>query len=215
MSRLRLTSGDFSAMESRYRATLANSLTGYKPANLVGTFNREGGANLAIMSSAVHLGSHPPLIAMVIRPDSAERHTLRNLLETGVFTLNHVGEHMVERAHQTAARYPDTVSEFEAVELEPHWDSEFPAPFVADSPLQLGLELREHQQLTINDTNLVIGEVVLAMLPEGAVSELGHLDINALASVAVSGLDTYHAPQRIKRMAYAKPDLPPRVLDGD
>jgi flavin reductase (DIM6/NTAB) family NADH-FMN oxidoreductase RutF len=209
---MRLSAADFAAMDSRYRATLANSLTGYKSANLVGTCDGEGGTNLAIMSSAVHLGSNPPLLAIVIRPDSAERHTLRNLLETGFYTINHVGTGIIERAHQTAARYPGAASEFEAVGLEASWDDEFPAPFVAESRVQLGLALREHHHLAINDTNLVIGEVVLARLPGSAISASGDLDINALGSVAVSGLDTYHAGEFLKRMAYAKPDSPPSVV---
>ena len=213
MTGIRLDTADFAAMESRYRATLANCLAGYKPANLVATCSDSGQANVAIMSSAVHLGSHPPLLAVVIRPDSAERHTLANILQTGCFTLNHVGEDMIEAAHQTAARYSHQMSEFAATGLEEAWDTDFPAPFVAGSPLQLGLRLREHHHLEINDTNLVIGEVVLALLPTGAVADDGAADINALGSVAVSGLDTYHSGRLLKRMAYAKPDHPPRVVE--
>ena len=209
---MRLTSVDFEQMDSRVRATLANSLTGFKPANLVGTAGGEHGANLAIMSSAVHLGSHPPLVAIIIRPDSAERHTLSNIRETGFFTLNHVAGHIVEAAHQTAARYARSVSEFEATGLTPLWEDEFPAPFVAESAVRLGLQLREHQRLSINDCNLVIGEIVLACLPPGAVDDEGNLDLAVTGSVAVSGLDTYHMPLWLKQMAYAKPDLPPRAV---
>jgi flavin reductase (DIM6/NTAB) family NADH-FMN oxidoreductase RutF len=209
---MRLTSDDFQAMDSRYRATLANSLSGFKPANLIGTVSTAGQPNLAIMSSVLHLGSHPPLLALVIRPDSAERHTLRNILETGCFTINHVSEPMIDAAHQTAARYPQEVSEFDATGLDALWDDNFAAPFAAQSPLRLGLELREHQHLTINDTNLVIGEIVLAVLPTEVVSVSGALDINAVGSIAISGLDTYHRGQRVKRLAYAKPDQSPQLV---
>ena len=212
MTDLRLTSVDFADMESRFRATLANSLSGYKPANLIATCSDIGQTNLAIMSSAVHLGSHPPLLAIVIRPDSVERHTLRNILQTGYYTLNHVDAEMVPAAHQTAARYPDDVSEFAAVGLEEAWETDFPVPFVAASPVRLGLKLREHHHLAINDTNLVIGEVVLAMLPAAAIAADGALDINALGSVAISGLDTYHSGERLQRMAYAKPGIPPAAV---
>ncbi len=211
---MRLTSDDFQVMDDRYRATLANSLSGFKPANLIGTCDAAGQTNLAIMSSVLHLGSHPPLLAVVIRPDSVERHTLRNILATGFFTINHVSAPMIDAAHQTAARYPREVSEFDATALNTAWDDSFAAPFVAQSPLRLGLKLREHQHLAINDTNLVIGEVILAFIPGEAVSDEGTLDINAVGSVAISGLDTYHLGHRIKRMAYAKPDHPPRVIDA-
>jgi flavin reductase (DIM6/NTAB) family NADH-FMN oxidoreductase RutF len=209
---MRLTSDDFHAMESRYRATLANSLSGFKPANLIGTSNNAGQTNLAIMSSVLHLGSHPPLLAIVIRPDSVERHTLRNILETGCFTINHVSEGIIDAAHQTAARYPQGISEFDATGLDSVWDENFAAPFVAQSPLRLGLELREHQDLSLNNTNLVIGEIVLAFLPSKAVSASGALDLNATGSIVVSGLDTYHRGHRVKKMAYAKPDQSPRVV---
>lgn len=209
---MRLTSDDFQAMDNRYRATLANSLSGFKPANLIGSCDAAGQTNLAIMSSVVHLGSNPLLLGLIIRPDSVERHTLRNILATGFFTINHVSEPMIEAAHQTAARYPQDVSEFDATGLSTAWDDSFAAPFVAQSPLRLGLKFRQHQHLAINDTNLVIGEVVLAFIPEDTVSDDGAIDINAVGSLAISGLDTYHRGHRIKRMAYAKPDHSPRVV---
>jgi hypothetical protein len=33
--------------------------------------------------------------------------------------------------------------------------------------------------------------------------------------MALTGLDTYHAAVPLKRMAYAKPDLPPREFGGE
>ena len=209
---MRLTHDDFQLMDNRYLANLANSLTGFKPANLIGSCDTAGQTNLAIMSSVVHLGSNPLLLGVVIRPDSVERHTLRNILATGFYTINHISEPMIEAAHQTAARYPQDISEFDATGLSAAWDEGFAAPFVAQSPLRLGLKLREHQHLSINDTNLLIGEVVLAFIPENTVSDDGALDINAVGSIAISGLDTYHRGQQIKRMAYAKPDHSPRVI---
>ena len=212
MNSMRLTSDDFTQMDSRYRATLANSLTGYKSANLVGTCNDAGVDNLAIMSSAVHLGSHPPLLAIVIRPDTAERHTLKNILHCGFFTLNHVSEPMIEQAHQTAARYSGDTSEFAATGLSVQREQGFPAPFVEESTIKLGLKFREHQTLSINDTNLVIAEIVIALLPEDCIADDGALNLNQAGTVTISGLDTYHRPQPLKRMSYAKPNLPPRNI---
>ena len=117
-------------MEQRYRANFINSLTGFKSLVLVGTAAINGQKNLAIFNSIVHLGAHPPLIGMVIRPDSVDRHTLQNILETGYYTINHVQEEMMEKAHQTSARYPKTISEFDAVGLEDEVINDFPAPFV-------------------------------------------------------------------------------------
>ncbi len=213
MNTVKLTSADIEQMDSRYRAAFANSLTGYKSANLVGSRSPDGQDNLAIMSSAVHLGSHPPLIALVIRPDSVERHSLRNILATEHYTLNHVSADFVDAAHQTAARYPEDMSEFDATGLQPEWIDEFPVPFVKAASLKLGLRLREHHHLAINDTNLVIGEVEIAIVPESAIREDGSLRFAQLDSLALSGLDSYYRTEPVARMAYAKPDLAPRRLN--
>lgn len=163
---MRINSSDIAAMDSRPRAALINSLSGYKSANLVGTADADGQPNLAVMSSCVHLGSHPPLLAIIVRPGQDERHTLANILARKCFTLNHVNSRIVEQAHQTAARYPAQVSEFDATGLAERWEPGFDAPFVEEAQVRIGLTLREHQTLAINDTHLVIGEVSLIILPD-------------------------------------------------
>ena len=77
MSTISLTGEDLAELSSERRALLINSLPGYKPAMLVGTASAEGDTNLAIISSHFHLGSRPPLLAMILRPDTgnSERHT--------------------------------------------------------------------------------------------------------------------------------------------
>ena len=197
---------DLQQLDTRYRAAFANSLTGFKAANLVGTADSAGKHNLAIMSSAVHLGSHPFLIGLVLRPSEAGQHTLENILELGSYTLNHVHESFYEAAHQTAARYPREVSEFEAVGLTAEMMEGFHAPFIAESHIRLGLELREHHPLAINGTHLLIGEVVLVSVPEVSVAESGSVDLVASGTVTISGLDSYHRVQHLGTLPYAKPD---------
>ncbi|MCR9106970.1 MAG: flavin reductase family protein [Gammaproteobacteria bacterium] len=209
-----LNAADIESMEQRRRAALVNSLSGFKSANLVGTANVRRATNLAIMSSVVHLGSHPPLLALVVRPGGEERHTLANILATGCYTINHVNSALVEAAHQTAARYPNEVSEFTATGLTPRWRDGFDAPAVEEAHVRMGLRLREHQELSINATHLVIGEVVFVELPDNSLRSDGSLDIAAADTVALAGLDSYYLTQPHKRMAYAKPDLPPREVSA-
>ncbi|MDC0361889.1 flavin reductase family protein [Halioglobus sp.] len=204
---------NIAGMEKRARAAFVNSLSGFKSANLIGTRDEQGVTNLAIMSSLTHLGSHPPLFSLVIRPGGDERHTLKNILATGFFTVNHVTAEIIEQAHQTAARYAAGESEFDATGLNPVWQEGFLAPMVQEANVRLGLKLRQHMRLEVNDTHLVIGEVVLACVPEIACRADSSLDLGAAGSVALSGLDTYHTGGEEKRMAYAKPDLPPRQID--
>ena len=209
---MQLNSDDITRMAPRRRAAFVNSLTGFKPANLVGTISPAGQTNLAIMSSAVHLGSDPALLALVIRPGGDERHTLANILARGCYSLNHVTSDIIEQAHQTAARYPQDTCEFEATGLTARWVDGFDAPLVADAGLKIGLQLREHQELAINGTHLVLGEVVLVELQPSWLDDAGGVNPALSDSVALSGLDTYHAARPLKQMAYAKPDLPPRAL---
>lgn len=123
-----LQSDDIAQLPERQRAAFINCLSGFKSANLVGTVSASGQANLALVSSVVHLGANPPLLAFISRPPSVDRHTLEYLRDTGFFTLNHVHEDMLHAAHQTSARYPRDVSEFDAVGLTPCFSTVHPAP---------------------------------------------------------------------------------------
>ena len=211
---MKLTSESLKAMPSRRRAALVNSLSGFKSANLVGTADANGHCNLAIMSSVVHLGSDPALLGLIVRPGGDERHTLANILANGCYSLNHVHADIVAEAHQTAARYAQHTSEFEATGLTPQWWPDFPAPLVAEANVKMAMQLREHHPLEINGTHFLIGEVMAVELPDVAVGEDGAVDLTIADSVALSGLDSYHRAQLHKRMAYAKPELPPREIDS-
>ncbi|MFI2810223.1 MULTISPECIES: flavin reductase family protein [Microbulbifer] len=203
---------DFDQLEKLYRVNLVNSLSGFKSANLIGTADASGHPNLAMFSSIVHLGANPPLIAFINRPDSVERHTLENLLATGWFTVNQVNDDMWQKAHQTSARYPREVSEFDATGLGVATCPVCPAPFVAESRLRFACRLVEHQTLQVNGTVMVIGEIEYLEVEGEAVRNDGYIDIERLGTVAVSGLDSYHRTRRLDRLQYAKPDRPVRPL---
>ncbi len=192
------------AMDKRYRAALINSLTGFKSANLVGTSDELGQTNLALISSAIHVGSAPPLIGHLMRPHTVPRHTLENILSTGEYTLNAVNQVMVEPAHASSARFSREVSEFDATGLSAQFGTTLSAPYVAESPLQVGLRLVEHHMLQSNGCVMVIGEIVELRLSEDVRADDGHLDLVALDLVAISGLDEYLTPSSLGRRSYAK-----------
>ena len=195
---------DFKAMEKRYRAHFINSLSGYKSANLIGTIDQHGVTNLSIVSSVVHLGAEPALIAFVNRPHSVTRNTLDNIFTSQVFTINHVGENIVEDAHHTSARYPAEISEFDQTNLKEEYRS-LAAPYVAQSHIKMGVEYRQKVDIELNGTVLVIGEIIEVILDNVLIHEDGKLDLNQAQSVAVSGLDEYHLTESLGRLAYAKP----------
>lgn len=189
--------------ESFFRRDLINSLTGYKSLNLIGTKNKSGITNLSPFSQVFHIGATPPLVGVLFRPHTVERHTLENILETRFFSLNHVTAEFYKQAHQTAARYEG--SEFEATGLEEFYLEGFYAPFVASSPLQVGCQLVETQTLQVNGTVMVIGSIEHIRVEDKGLRLDGSLDLNALGTVTVSGLDEYHIGKRLAKLSYPKP----------
>lgn len=191
-------------MDKRRRTNLINALSGYKSANLLGSINAQQQTNLALMSSVFHVGANPPLMGCLLRPHSFPRHSLENILEMKCFTLNAVTKSMYKKAHQTSARYSRDQSEFEAVGLTPEYSDVLSAPYVAQSPVQIGLSLVETQTLAVNYTVLVIGEIKEIRLSDNMISEDGHLNFNEIDAVAVTGLDEYHLPASLGRLPYPK-----------
>ena len=193
---------DILSMELRYRANFINCLSGFKSLNLVGTVSREKAiSNLAPFSSAVHIGSNPPLMGMISRPATVIRHTLENIIETGFWTMNQVALDFVTQSHQCAARYE--TSEFEATGLNEFY-GEIPAPYVEESQVKIGLELVEKIDIASNGTILLIGKVVEVFLPEDILRDDGSLDLESANTVTVSGQDTYHLTNELVRLSYPK-----------
>jgi flavin reductase (DIM6/NTAB) family NADH-FMN oxidoreductase RutF len=200
-----LSNAQIMDMEQRKRAQLINSISGFRSVALIGTIDTQGQTNLAIFSSIVHLGSNPPLLGFIMRPDSVERHTLSNIMETGHYTINHINSSMYEKAHQTSARYPKNVSEFDAAQLTPQFKDGFMAPFVKESHIQIGMEFKERIEISINQTSMIIGEIKFVHYPANCLLEDGFIDIEKAGTITSAGLDSYHTTQLLQRLQYAKP----------
>ncbi len=199
-----LTHNDLMAMEKRRRGNLINSAGGFKSVCLIGTIDKVDQTNLAIFSSIVHIGASPPLIAFIVRPDSVERNTLTNILENEYYTINHLNENIYKNGHQTSARYPKEISEFDAVGLTKEFKDNFLAPYVEESNIQLGIKFKERTDLTINGTILIIGQIEHIYFPKECLCEDSFLDLEKANSITCSSLDSYHKTMRLERLSYAK-----------
>jgi flavin reductase (DIM6/NTAB) family NADH-FMN oxidoreductase RutF len=197
---------DILSLEKQKRTNLINSIGGFKSVGLVGTQNKHGQTNLSIFSSIVHIGAHPPLIGLIFRPGKPMRDTLANILETGFYTINHINEAILPQAHQTSAHYASDQSEFDAVGLTPSYEESIPAPFVAESRIQIGVEFKEKLEITSNNTQLVVGEIVFIKVPENCLEPDGFVNLKKVNTLTCSGLDAYHSTNTINRFSYAKPD---------
>jgi len=200
-----LSNAQIMDMEQRKRAQLINSISGFRSVALIGTTDTKGQTNLAIFSSIIHIGSNPPLLSFIMRPDSVERHTLTNILETGFYTINHINAGIYEKAHQTSARYPKNVSEFDATGLTPAFKNDFVAPFVAESHIQIGMEFKERINISINQTSMIIGEIKFVNYPTNCLLDDGFVDIEKAGTITSSGVDSYHTTQLLQKLEYAKP----------
>jgi flavin reductase (DIM6/NTAB) family NADH-FMN oxidoreductase RutF len=201
---IKYSKSDIEAMDRLTRLTLVNSLSGYKPANLVGTISNSGHTNLAIISSVVHLGSDPALLAFIMRPFVGERHTMENILETSFFTINHINRDMAEKAHYTSADFPREVSEFEKCKLSPSFLDGFKAPFVAESHIKIGLSFVETLEIKRNGTIMVIGQVEYVYMDEAYFDQKNGLDLNKAGTICISGLDSYHEVLAFAQFPYAR-----------
>lgn len=207
-----MTCKDFSAeailaMDRDFRTNLINQISGVRTAFLVGSTDNLGQTNLALFNSLVHVGANPPLLGLVFRPLTVSRHTYENIREMGVFTLNLVHRDMIDAAHLCSAKFPKEVSEFDAAGFTPEYRHDFPAPFVAESRLQLGMAWEEEHEVRSNQTIFMVARILHIRIEASALTEDGHLDTRFTEPAGVSGLDTYFSVEEIKRLAYARPNL--------
>jgi len=196
---------DIDAFEKIFRINLINSVTGIKPANLIGTKARSGSTNLAIFSSVVHMGSNPPLIGMISRPsDEVERHTLSNIESTGYYTINHLDVANHRNGHYTSAKFPKDVSEFEACGFSEHFTDNMYAPYVGESKLSLGMKFVETVPIKHNGTILILGEIEEIRYKDLEIEADGSLNLESMNTLGISGLDTYYRMQKIAKHPYAR-----------
>lgn len=198
----KITLNDIQNMSKIYRLNLINSVTGYKPANLIATKNEN--ANLAIFSSIVHLGSNPPLLGHIQRPIIETSHTYKNIKATGFYTINALSIQHAQKAHQTSAKYDADENEFEKCGFTEEYKDQFPAPFVQECQLQLAMKFIEEIPIIINNTKLIIGEIQAIYLNEKCLLEDGNLQLDLIDCAAISGLYSYNSAKLEKMFQYAK-----------
>jgi flavin reductase (DIM6/NTAB) family NADH-FMN oxidoreductase RutF len=226
---MQLNQQEIQGLDKEFRRAFINSLAGFRQAVLVGTQSAAGKTNLAIFNSLIHLGANPALFGLINRPDSVQRDTLQNIESQGVYTLNYVAGADYQKAHQTSARYPQGVSEFEKVGFEEQYrpslaapfepqitDSleaplktqltpPFPAPFVAGAMVQIGMKLEERVDLKINGTVLLIGSIQSVYIDDALVAADGFVNLSEAGVLVSQGLDAYFTTSPLGRLPYAKP----------
>lgn len=205
-----LTKSDIQNMERKRRLNIINSVSGIKPANLIGTKAKDGQTNVAIFSSVLHLGSNPALLGFITRPTGeVPRHTYENLKETGFYTINHVPTKIVNKAHYTSAKVDREISEFERCGLTEEYINGFQAPFVKECSLKIGMRFVEELLIKVNGTIMIIGEIEELIIPDEAVDDKGYIDLSLYNTAGISGLNTYYSLAPVASFPYARPNQIP------
>jgi flavin reductase (DIM6/NTAB) family NADH-FMN oxidoreductase RutF len=201
-------------MDRIKRLNLINSITGIKPGNLIGTKSVTGVSNLAVFTSLFHMGSIPPLLGMLVRPDKdVRRHTLENIRGTRQFTINHIHESIIRQSHYTSAKIDAGVSEFQVCGLEEEYLDNYHPPFVKESTIKMGLTFVEEIPISLNDTILVIGKIDHIIINDNSLLDNGYIDLEIANSVGVSGLNSYYSLNKVMDLPYARvEDIPDSTI---
>lgn len=202
---MKLNREEIGAFEQRIRTTFVNSLAGFRQVVLVGSKSTDGISNLAIFNSLMHIGAQPPLYGILNRPDSVQRDTLQNILETKEYTLNFVRASAFEKAHQTSARYEKDVSEFAEVGFEENYLDGCSAPFVKEAVVKIAMKLEEIIPIPLNGTQLIVGSISQIELNDGMLGQDGFVSLSEVEVLLSQGLDAYFVASPIGRLPYAKP----------
>lgn len=211
---MRVNRDEIERMHRVRRLNLINGITGIKPANLIGTYSKEFGSNVSIFSSVVHLGSNPPLLGFILRPTGdVNRNTYDNILETGFYTINHVHETIAEQSHYTSAKFEHGESEFARCGLTEEFKYDFPAPFVKESYVKIGMKFKEEIYIESNQTRMIVGEIQEIILPDESIDDKGYIRLDRVFDVGIGGLNNYYSLKRIASYPYVRVEEVP-VFNG-
>jgi len=200
-----LSNKEITELDKEYRRAFINSLAGFRQAVLVGTISAHGKTNLAIFNSLIHLGANPALFGLINRPDTVPRDTLQNIQSRGLYTLNYVAGADYQKAHQTSARYPVGVSEFQQVGFEEVYHDGFAAPFVAGAMVQIAMKFEERIDIQRNGTVMIVGSIQEVRIDNALVEPDGFVKLSDASVLVSQGLDAYFTTSPLGRLPYAKP----------
>ncbi|MEU8759389.1 flavin reductase family protein [Streptomyces sp. NPDC048659] len=166
-----------------------------RPIAWVSTTAADGTDNLAPHSFFTIASVVPPVVQFtsVGRKDS-----LRNVEETGEFTVNFAPEALFERINATATDFPRGTSEFDACGIEREPALRVRPPRVAGSPVALECVL--HSTVRIGDSTVVFGRVVHAAVDEAVLVD-GHPEMTLLRPLSRLGKNEWGTTGEIRDLA--------------
>jgi flavin reductase (DIM6/NTAB) family NADH-FMN oxidoreductase RutF len=133
-----------------------------RPIGWASTVSKAGVTNIAPFSFFTVVCVIPPMISLTIarNPDGSEKHTLKNVRDTGEFCFNVVTPPLFKEMFDSTNSFPEGDSAFDDTVLTPIPCLKIKAPRVKQVPIHFECKLERVLELGPNRHPLVIGEVV-------------------------------------------------------
>jgi flavin reductase (DIM6/NTAB) family NADH-FMN oxidoreductase RutF len=203
------------ALAPRERHALLTPLIAPRPIAFVSTLSADGVGNLAPFSFFAMGGQNPQGLAFCPTADrnGNPKDTLRNIRETGEFTVNLVSREMAERVNQASAPYPPEVDEFDVTGFTRVPSVAVRPPRVAEAPA--ALECRLFQLVPQGSGPMhgtwVIGEVLHAWVQDDLLAADGLPDTGRITLASRLGRDEWAVTETSSIFRLARPTALPSV----
>tara|TARA_Y100000996_G_scaffold355946_1_gene296659 strand:+ start:655 stop:1263 length:609 start_codon:yes stop_codon:yes gene_type:complete len=194
---------DINKLDKTYKINLINSIIGAKSANLVSTISEKKVDNIAVFSSVIHLGSNPPLIGFIIRPQERRiTDTYRNIKYLKKFGICSISSKMINKSHLTSKKTASDESEYKLFNIEKDYIDNFPVPFAKESQIKIGLNFIE-EIFIVNKCRLIVGEVEIIKI-NSSIAKSGNLNFDKLDGITITGISTYNEIKNPLELPYVK-----------
>ena len=155
-----------------------------RPIGWASTVSASGVANLAPFSFFTVVCVAPPMVSLTVmrKADGSEKHTLKNVRDTGEFCCNVVTRPVWQQMVDTANGFPEDNSEFAETALTPIPSVKVKPPRVKEVPIHFECKLHQVLELGPKRQALVIGEVVHIHVDPACMTD-GYIDMRKLDPV--------------------------------
>lgn len=179
-----------------------------RPIGWIGTKGRDGSLNLSPYSFFNAVSDRPKIVMF---SSSGRKDTLRNVSETGVFSVNYVSADLVAAMNASSIAVPYGTDEFALAGLTPVMGRLVDAPFVGEAYAVLECRVTEIHTLKTNDgtdsdSHAVFGQVVAIHIDERVIRD-GRFDVALARPVTRLGYMDYAEVQPVFELQRPKPPL--------
>lgn len=160
-----------------------------RPIAWISTLDSDGATNLAPFSFFNGVASNPPTISVSFsyNPDREDhrKDTLRNILATGEFVVNTVGEPHEKKMHASSGDYPLGSSEVDALGLTTVQSRTIAPPRLAESSVAFECVLDRTVEVGEGpgSATLVLGRVLSIEVADALTDDKLHVDVAAMKPI--------------------------------